>query len=68
MKRPCLIIKSIPHSSLVWIVPTTTKLISEKKHQLELYDRLAHGLKKPSALLIYQLKCIDKKRLVEKIT
>lgn len=67
MKRPCLILKSIPHSSLIWIVPLTTKLYSWKTHQFEVSKRMDHGLKKPSALLIYQLKCIDKKRLVEKI-
>lgn len=67
MKRPCLIVKSIPHSSLVRILPTTTKIQPDKIYQLQLIKRNEHGLKKPSALLIYHLKCIDKKRLIEKI-
>ncbi len=67
MKRPCLIIKSIPHSSLIWILPTTTKVSPDKEHQLQLTKRQDHGLKKESALLLYQLKSIDKKRLIEKI-
>lgn len=67
MKRPCLIVKSIPHSSLIWIIPTTSKIKEWKRYQMNLNDRSHHGLKKASALLIYQLKCIDKKRLVKKI-
>jgi len=67
MKRPCMIIKIIPSSSLIWILPTTTKIIS-KPHQFHLSKWKDHGLKKESSLLIYQQKCIDKKRLFEKIS
>lgn len=67
MKRPCLIVKSVPHSSLVHILPLTTKIQSDKDFQFVLHKRTNHWLKKASALLVYQYKCIDKKRLMEKI-
>lgn len=66
-KRPWLILYSLPKTSLVVIVPCTTKCYDKNYNYLiPLHDPIKYGMKQ-SWFMLHQIKIIDKKRLTQKI-
>ena len=66
-RRPCIILKIMPRSSLVLVVPLSTKLYTQRSESsIEIKNPKKYGLK-PSWVLIHHTKSIDKLRLVSKV-
>lgn len=66
-QRPCLIIREFDWSSLLLIIPLTTKLHRKLKESCIFLNDFASYNLKPSWLLLHQAKVIDKKRLQNKV-
>jgi len=66
-KRPGIIWKDLDHVGLAVIIPLTTKMERTKLPYTHLISAGLNGLLEDSVALLYQMKSIDKKRLIKKI-
>jgi len=63
--RPAIVVKCRKNSLLAHVVPLTTSL---NKHDNWMHIKIeGHGLKKPSTVLIEQVRLIDKAKLIKHI-
>lgn len=69
--RPALVVHTDTTSnvvSVVSIIPFTTNLKSQRfPHAILIQPSLANGLNSPSVLLVFQLRAIDKRRIIRKL-
>ena len=70
-KRPALVVHNDATSSnlsVIMIVPVTSNLSAQNfAHTISIQPSQQNGLNMPSVLLIFQLRAIDKRRIVKKI-
>ena len=67
-KRPAVVVHVNDMLPTVLIVPVTSKLKALNfPHTLRIEPTIENGLTVPSVLLVFQLRAIDKKRLLEQI-
>ena len=69
--RPALVVHSdvtSPSLSVVMIVPITSNLTAKNfPHTILIQPSKQNGLSKPSVLLVFQLRAIDKRRITKKL-
>ena len=67
-QRQCLVFREIKDSSLLLIIPLSTKLHKKRKTtSFEIKNWSKFGLKRTSRLLLHQIQVVDKKRLQNRI-
>ena len=65
--RPVIILADL-EANIVMIIPCTTKKTSLRfPNVIEMTPSKGNGLKEKSFLLVFQLRAIDKKRLIKKV-
>ena len=69
--RPALVVHSDATSanlSVIMIVPLTSNLAAKQfAHTVEIQPSIQNGLSVPSVLLVFQLRAIDKHRILKKM-
>lgn len=70
-KRPALVVHNDAtrnNLSVIMIVPMTSNLAAQNfAHTISIQPSQKNGLNMPSVLLVFQLRAIDKRRIVRKI-
>jgi mRNA interferase MazF len=69
--RPALVVHSDATSaslSIIMIVPLTSNIAAKKfAHTIEIQPSSQNGLSTPSVLMVFQLRAIDKRRIIKKL-